>query len=107
MDQTQPKFNKCIDCKYFAIQHPLAQAMMSPAVDDSTRAAWIKANVLNFGVCTRVPTINPVTGEQEYPFAINERRFGKCGPEGKFFESVNETNTGDTNHVVQTNKQAD
>ena len=64
--------NACINCKYFAIQHPLAQAMISPAVDDSTRAAWIKANVLNYGVCTRVPTINPVTGEQEYPFALTK-----------------------------------
>ena len=77
---------RCIDCKYFAIQHPLAQAMMSPTVDDSTRATWIKANVLNYGVCTRTSGPNPVTGEQEYPFAINERIFGECGTEGKFFE---------------------
>lgn len=79
----------CINCKHFAIQHPLAQAMMSPTVDDSTRANWIKANIQSHGVCTRAPMTNPVTGEQEYPFAINERKFRECGMEGKFFEPVN------------------
>lgn len=85
---------RCIDCKYFAISHPEINSPRSEA----EQIAFIQKHVISNGVCLnpKFRIRNPVTGNEEYPFAIVLRKSSDpelCGPEGKDFEPLNTPKT--------------
>ena len=83
--------NPCVNCKHFAIIHPLTFYIQSEASTPEEKTSFIKGHVISHGFCMRATVVNPVTALSEHPLAINERRFGECGIEGKHFESPTQT----------------
>ena len=47
--------------------------------------------------CKKLGKINPETNELEYSFATEERKAGRCGPTGVYFESRSRRDINDFN----------
>lgn len=90
---------RCIDCKYFAISHPEVNNERTEA----EQIDFIQRFIVSNGVCLKPEyrIRNPVTGAEEYPYAIVLRKsndLSLCGPEGKGFEPLN-------NSEIETEKE--
>lgn len=87
-EQTASPLPLCMNCKHFGIAHELSNLYSSDDATPEQRKHFTQSVIVSHGVCTRVSEPHYVTGIVSHPLAINERRFGGCMHEGKYFEEI-------------------